>query len=44
MLLERISGDASVPKDLVFEPELNVRSSSVKSRALRKPIGRKAAR
>ncbi|GEM_PF-4382238 len=44
MLIERIAGDESAPRDIVFEPELTVRSSSVKSQTVRKPIGRKVAK
>jgi LacI family transcriptional regulator len=44
MLIERIAGDDSAPRDIVFEPELNVRSSSVKSRTMRKPTEREAAK
>jgi LacI family transcriptional regulator len=44
MLIERIAGEDSAPRDIVFEPELNVRSSSVKSRPMRKSIERKASR
>ena len=36
--------DVVAPRDIVFEPELTVRSSSVKSRTMRKSIRRKAAK
>jgi LacI family transcriptional regulator len=44
MLVERIAGEDSAPREIVFEPELNVRSSSVKRGPMRTPITGEALR
>lgn len=41
-LIERLEGDDSAPQTIVFDPELIVRASSVKTRTIRQPLKRKS--
>lgn len=41
-LIERLEGDVSAPQTIIFDPELIVRASSVKTRTIRQPLIRKS--